>query len=59
MDVFTCLAEWRKIYVRILRFLRLEVNHKLIQTNLKNMEEVDLSSFGISIWSQIIQDFSF
>ena len=56
MDVFTCLAEWRKIYVRILRFLRLEVNHKLIQTNLKNMEEVDLSSFGISIWSQIILD---
>ena len=58
MDVFTCLDEWCEISVRFLRFLRLQVNHKLIQTNLKNMEGVDLMLFR-QFSSQNIQDFSF
>ena len=41
MDVFTCLKENHKICVHILRFLRVEVDHKLIQTSHKNMERVD------------------
>ena len=41
MDVFTCLSEWYKIYVPFLRFLRVEVDHKLIQTDHKNMEGMD------------------
>ena len=61
MDIFTSLGEWYKICVRILRFLRVEVNHKPIQTDHKNMEGVKnyLNCFDISIWSKNIQNFLF